>query len=316
MPQPTNEQLEMWSLPPVSNGDFDHRGRLLEKVTNRINRQWRKRIDGYAGVILWEGPSKVDGEPIAVILTGPAGNGKTGPMTQVYILRQNENPTDALVTGQDRSICGDCFLRPQKTGGQNAGRTCYVQVYPYVLRVWQSYQAGRYIPLTDISGPTWAWLDGSDVRFGAYGDPGVVPTDVWGAMFERPLGKWTGYVNQWRDDWMDHELSRWFMASVIKPDEMEHALDLGYRYYRILAPQEDRVRGELHCPHDLSWNPRSKTRRSHKVRCIDCGLCDGRGNRSKSRGVVDRVHGTGADNLVTARAQSFKKQTALPILQE
>ncbi len=305
----------MWSPPPTPSGDFNHAGRLKQAALARVNKAWRKRVGGHAGVVLWEGPSKVDGAPISVILTGPAGNGKTGPMTQVYILRKDDAPTDALVSGADRSICGDCFLRPQTTGGKDSGRTCYVQVYPYVLRVWQSYQAGRYIPLDDIDGPKWAWLDGSDVRFGAYGDPGVVPTDLWGQMFDRKLGKWTGYVNQWRDKWMDHELSRWFMASVIKPDEMEHANDLGYRYYRILAPHENRVKGELHCPHDLHWNPRSKRRRAHKIRCIDCGLCDGRGNRSRSRGVVDRVHGTGAYNLAAARAQSFKKQTELlPVL--
>lgn len=302
------KQLEMWSIPPSSEEDLDPKGRLKTSVINRINHKWRKRIDGYAGVILWEGPSKVDGEPIVAILTGPAKNVKTGPMCQVYILPQNVNPTDALVTGSDRSICGDCFLRPQKTGGQNAGRTCYVQVYPYVLRVWQTYKRGGYIPLTEIKGPLWSWLDGSDVRFGAYGDPAVVDTDVWRAMFERPLGTWTGYVNQWRTDWMDHELAKWFMASVIKQEEVELAWDLGYRTYRILSPYESKLKGEAHCPFDLEPKPGRS-----RPQCIKCGLCNGNG--FKGRGIVDVVHGSGAYNLTLARTQAIKRQGTLPIIQ-
>ena len=67
------------------------------------------------GYIFYEGPSAIDGAPIVVIATGFAsatGNRKTGDMVQTYIIRQDVKPTDALRTGQDASICGDCKHRP------------------------------------------------------------------------------------------------------------------------------------------------------------------------------------------------------------
>src|SRR3546814_4866747 len=53
-----------------------------------------------AGVILYEGPSKLDGKPIAVIASGLAKasrNTKTGAMVQTYIIRtRSEEHTSEL----------------------------------------------------------------------------------------------------------------------------------------------------------------------------------------------------------------------------
>ena len=62
------------------------------------------------GVIVYEGPSELDGEPIVVIITGlkRTTNRKTGTMLSSWILLQNIQPYDAANQGLDISICGNC----------------------------------------------------------------------------------------------------------------------------------------------------------------------------------------------------------------
>lgn len=65
------------------------------------------------GVIAYEGPSQLDGEPIVLILTcleRPSNNIKTGQMVQAVVLRQSEAPTEAVKHGTDASICVNCRL--------------------------------------------------------------------------------------------------------------------------------------------------------------------------------------------------------------
>ena len=67
------------------------------------------------GLELWRGPSRFDGSPVGVVVTGlrePSGNGKTGPLLQAWILAENEAPHDAQRSGHDASVCGSCPLRP------------------------------------------------------------------------------------------------------------------------------------------------------------------------------------------------------------
>ena len=60
----------------------------------------------FTGVILYEGPSHIDGAPIVVIanrITAPSTNDKTGAMVQTFIIRADVNPYRALKTGQDKA---------------------------------------------------------------------------------------------------------------------------------------------------------------------------------------------------------------------
>jgi hypothetical protein len=69
----------------------------------------------HQGIVIWEGPSRLDGAPIVAIATGLArssSNEKTGPMVQTWILRQDQAPHVAQRTGADESVCGNCPLRP------------------------------------------------------------------------------------------------------------------------------------------------------------------------------------------------------------
>ena len=121
-----------------------------------------------------------------IIATTESDNRKTGNMIQIWILRKDVSPPDAVRSGLDSEICGDCKLR-----GSNGwiGRTCYVNVAQGPNAVWRAYQAGRYEYL-----PQCRYADvfgGRAVRFGAYGDPVYIPLTIvrYICFFAR---RWTG----------------------------------------------------------------------------------------------------------------------------
>ena len=66
------------------------------------------------GVTLRVGPSHLDGAEIATlavfgsVVGTSVPNKKIGAMVQVYYLRTDINPQDAIHQGLDQSICGDC----------------------------------------------------------------------------------------------------------------------------------------------------------------------------------------------------------------
>jgi hypothetical protein len=69
----------------------------------------------YSSVLVWSGPSPVDGKPIMFIITNlirDSENSKTGPMVQSFIMRQDIKPVEAIKSGDDESVCGSCPLRP------------------------------------------------------------------------------------------------------------------------------------------------------------------------------------------------------------
>mgnify|MGYP006401533571 FL=1 len=62
-----------------------------------------KRKD-YAGVVLYDGPSRIDGAPIIAIacrIADASNNSKTGAMVQTFIMRRDPAPHLALKTGDD-----------------------------------------------------------------------------------------------------------------------------------------------------------------------------------------------------------------------
>ena len=65
------------------------------------------------GFVVYEGPSELDGSPIVVIVNRiftASDNAKTGDIVQTFIIRSDVSPLDALKSGEDVSVCGDCCL--------------------------------------------------------------------------------------------------------------------------------------------------------------------------------------------------------------
>lgn len=201
-------------------------------------------------MILYEGPSMLDGAPIVAIATMGTRNRKTGPMLQTWIMRADVAPTDARKSGEDASVCGDC---PHRDG------TCYVTLWQAPLAVWRAYRRGSYKPADPRA-------VGADrlVRIGSYGDPAAGPMNIWRALVSGAVGH-TGYTHQWR---IRPDLRDLVMASVDSPDERTEAAMKGWRTFRIRSAGEPLMRGEYRCPASKEAGARQT--------CASCQQCNGR----------------------------------------
>jgi hypothetical protein len=226
------------------------------------------------GAVLWRGPSRLDGAPIVAIAVGLAedsSNRKTGAMVQTYILRADMAPTVAIVTGLDKSICGDCRHRGD---GNGRGRTCYVNTGQGPLAVFRAYTRGLYPAADDIP----AVGVGRIVRLGTYGDPATVPAGVWRALVSRASGH-TGYTHQWRET---PQLRGLCMASVDSATEALEATLLGWRTFRVVHPGDlTRLKREAICP--------ASAEADRKLQCAQCLACAGADGRRGS--IVIQAHG-------------------------
>ena len=139
-------------------------------------------------MIIYNGPSLLDGTPIIAIAIRKSGNAKTGDMVQTYILCRDIDPREANKTGADYSICGACRHRGTPTNDPTRklaeNRSCYVNIAQGVLIVWKSFQRGIYDTATghDAIAKLGA---GRMVRLGTYGDPSAVPSFIWESLLCR-----------------------------------------------------------------------------------------------------------------------------------
>lgn len=239
------------------------------------------------GYIVYEGPSLLDGAPIVAIALTGSSNRKTGNMVQTYIIRQDVKPTDALKTGQDASVCGDCKHRPINGGA------CYVVVAQGPVVVWKGYKAGKYPKAT----PDQIAQLGQDrmVRLGTYGDPMAVPAEVWEVLTVGAAGR-TGYSHQWGNKALPaHHVARIMaltMASVDDQREASQAQAQGLRYFRIRSADEPISAREFMCP--------ASDEAGKRKTCSQCGACDGSERGLKASPVII-VHGTKARKFEAQR---------------
>jgi hypothetical protein len=229
-------------------------------------------------MILYQGPSLLDGAPIVVIATiskqAARANVKTGNMLQTWILRQDMPPAEAAKAGADASVCGSCALR-----GDGKDRPCYVVLWQAPRSVHDAYTRGIY-PTAASPDEIAAVGAGLDVRLGSYGDPAAVPLWVWEALVSRAR-KRTGYTHQWRGAATDPGLRRLVMASCDKPADREAATAAGWRTFRVRAEEQPLLPGEITCPASKEAGKRTT--------CAACGLCGGAETRAKDIAII--AHG-------------------------
>lgn len=230
------------------------------------------------GMILWQGASRIDGAPIVAIVVGlstNSTNSKTGAMLQTYILRADMEPTEAIKSGADASICGDCAHRGDGTG---KGRTCYVNVGQGALAVYRAFQRGKY-PLATAEQSAAAG-NARVVRLGTYGDPAAVPVSVWETLTSRAVAH-TGYTHAWRG--IGAGYSHLLMASADSLTDKVQAMAAGFRTFRVVMRGEaTRVAGEAICP--------ASAEAGKKLTCITCKACNGTATARKSS-IVIQAHG-------------------------
>jgi hypothetical protein len=248
------------------------------------------------GAVIYRGPSLIDGAPIVVIITGLKGskNEKTGSMVQTYILRDDLDPVQAIRSGADSSVCGDCAHR----GEGFKGRTCYVNIGQGALSVWRAYHRGAY-PLLDPSDAA-KLVRGRMVRLGTYGDPAAAPAKVWRDLVKHAEG-WTGYTHQWRRR-IAQGLKRLCMASADSPEEAVLAHSKGWRTFRVSDPKAPNVGRETVCPASYEMGKR--------LQCIDCKACDGANGRRGSIRIAPHGAYSSAANLEALNARIIARAAA------
>ena len=216
----------------------------------------------YPGVTLRVGPSRLQPEvEIATIAVFNSSNSKTGNVVQVYYLPIAEHPIDAIKSGLDAAVCGNCPLRPVRSN------VCYVRKYHGPARVWTTFQNGRYPHYKDLppadKNKVLSILKSKPIRLGAYGDPA---SDLETSTFLASLApQITAYTHEWRQA---PQLKLFCMASVDSPSEYAIAKDGGWRTYRHTTDNLA-FQNEIVCPH-----------KSHDVQCVTCGLCSGTSSNS------------------------------------
>ena len=244
-------------------------------------------------MIIYEGPSLLDGQQIVVIATGmqdKSSNGKTGGMIQTWILLRDIDPREANKSGADYAICGSCPHRGEATTALDkvlaVKRTCYVIIFQAPLNVWKTYHRGSYDRAIDSEAIA-SVGDGSMVRLGSYGDPAAVPAYVWDALLSRASGN-TGYSHQSGLDDAD------FVADImmVSADNLAMAQDAwanGHRTFRLVDSLDDITENEINCP--------ASKEAGQRTTCENCGLCAGSSIQAKSIAIV--AHGNGAKYAAT-----------------
>jgi hypothetical protein len=238
-------------------------------------------------MIIYDGPSMLDGASIVGIATGNSKNQKTGDMIQTWILLRDTHPSEATSTGADSSICGDCKARPVNNGD------CYVTMMA-PNSVYRAFKRGSYNMLRtphEIA----EFGRGLKIRIGSYGDPAAVPAYVWENLLKNSVGH-TGYTHQWKNP-IAASHKHYLMASVDSQQESVSAKSAGWRTFRVVRDpteiQFDKL--EFRCPSDPLLE-------SAHVPCFKCLACDG-ADISKPR--------KGNPVIMTHGIRSKKKQNIL-----
>lgn len=244
----------------------------------------------YPSAVAWEGRSLFDRAPIAVVVSNIGNvyskNPKCGKyMAQATILRTDMHPQDAVLTGKDFSICGDCKHRghcaTNSRGTLVSTRSCYV-LLKGIISVYHALKKGSYQRMApsaismqirhraDLRGVPAA------LRVGSYGDPAAVPTWVWKDLASK-VKVITGYTHQWKR--CDQALKPLMMASADTQAEAREAQSLGWRTFRILTPDQKPASTETLCRNIRTG-----------IACQVCGLC--RGTSLKAKHVAMPLHGS------------------------
>lgn len=192
------------------------------------------------GIVLYRGPSQLDGKLIVCIATGFSGskNVKTGNLIQTWIMRADIDPLTVHANNWDESICGQCFYKNTDS--------CYVNIGQAPYGVYMADCRRRYVEF-DYNKHKDLFINRS-MRIGSYGDPTSVPVKVW-QQFLPLLKGFSGYSHQWRNPKFQ-DYKHFCMASLEKPQDYDKAKKLGWRTFRVKPLSSEIVNKNLLEPKD------------------------------------------------------------------
>ena len=227
--------------------------------------------------IVYEGASLIDGQPVVAIATGflMGNNSKLGSnVVQVWVMRSDLSPVEAIKTEQDYSVCGDCPLR---------GKVCYVNLTFAPTQIYRTYKRGGYEPIGDRHLQRIKDY-GKVLRLTAYGDIAAIPKSAIAPLINS-ASHTIGYTHQWR---ASSDYKGIVMASCESVDDVKQARAIGWQTFRVKAKSDPLLPQEQAC-----------TNQTNKaIQCEDCKLCDG-----KTKSVAVDVHG------LNWKLENYKKLT-------
>ena len=242
-----------------------------------------------SSAIIYTGLSPYNGMEIYAQISGMIAlsqNKKTGSSAQLTILVNKMHPNEALKTGADVAICGQCPLRGHysETLGKMVDRLCYVQVNKSPSSKHRAKEKGTTITLTPHEAGVILYANGKrTVRLGEYGDPAMIPVEIYDELFMASEGKWLGYTHQWKESFFDSAIFNYTMASLdndMTREELEQAHGDTARSYRVTESYDDIRPNEIACP------SKDKVSGIIVLQCNDCNLCAGAGLNAKNIVIV------------------------------
>jgi hypothetical protein len=242
------------------------------------------------GYIIDRGLSPIDNQPYVTILTLKSNNRKTGDMAQVWILCEDINPVEAVQTGKDVTICGNCPHRKKQDGS----RSCYVNVGQGPNSIWKAYKRGVYEELSYVgstelpsNGSFYSKVEsiisGRKIRWGAYGDPSIINPQIVN-LFNSYAVSHTGYTHQWREQFAQ-VFKGTFQASCDGFKDYLEATAHGWRTFTVV-PKLAAINYAKQCP---------ATVQDSMAKCETCKLCDG-----SKLDIFVHAHGSGAKYVTVA----------------
>lgn len=214
------------------------------------------------GFVVYDGPSVLDPKtPIVAILRAPwsaKANTKLGiGVDALTIFLRDMKPSEAVRSGADAAVCGNCRLRPTNGGG------CYVRMFPGPDSTHHAHTMNPYPRLEDPDA-----YRGRIIRMSEWGDAAAIPIEVWEDLRARlPALTWLAYTHQWRD--LDVARWGWCMASVETEKAALEARAAGWRTFRARRPGSPKMEGEIVCP------AAKEAVTSARMTCDFCRLCRG-----------------------------------------
>lgn len=230
-------------------------------------------------IILYQGASLINGQPIVALAQSDSTNSKTGNMIQTFILDATVDPLTASRTGKDESICGSCPHRGTPNNndkGQATNRTCYVTLAHAPLGKYKAYKKGVYGTTTSTLKEIESFGSLQGVRLGTYGDPCAVPNDIWKALINKALYS-TAYTHA-----AINPMPESIMTSTDNLWQSVKAWGRGERTFRVISHVDQLYRNEILCPASEEMGKRAT--------CASCKLCGGASVNAKSIAIV--AHGT------------------------
>jgi hypothetical protein len=221
-----------------------------------------------ASTLLFRDKSLYNGADIFATLTPKSSNTKTGDIPQVTILVEDEKPTDALKSGADEAICGNCPLRPslhKKTKIEKL--PCYVNCGFGPNSIFRTKDK-----IKDHNGTRFPIG-----RLGAHGDTASVPKSRLKKIVDL-FDLVMNYTHDWkrkRSQWLE----AFTMASVHSIKEKAQALELGFRTFRTVKLACLKLDAdEIVCPNF-----------TRSIQCKECGLCGGN-QTPTAKNIVIPIH--------------------------